>query len=136
MNMAQQDDDPEVQALIDAYQRNRAYAKPGPYQTTLSPKQEQDFQGWLFKNNIPYNLKWPADQSMQDYDMRGYWKALQSGDAETRDPKTLHFPDVYKTPYHKTFSNQSKYATPEAPHWEGNRLIDKDGRVLIDETPK
>lgn len=37
---------------------------------------------------------------------------------------------------HKTFSNESKYATPDAPHWEGDRLIDKNGRVVADETPK
>lgn len=56
--------------------------------------------------------------------MRGYWKAQQSGDPNAvRNSKNLHFPDTWKTPYDATFSNQSQYAQPSAPHWEGDVLV-------------
>jgi hypothetical protein len=81
------------------------------------------------------------DTPTADYDMRGYWKSLVAGDPNAKQKKSdfdgkMHFPDTYKTPYHKTFSNESKYATSDAPHWEEDRLIDKDGGVVADETPK
>ncbi len=46
----------------------------------------------------------------------------------------MHFPDTYKTPYHKTFSNESIYALPTAPHWEGDQLVDQNGNIVFDDT--
>ena len=75
--------------------------------------------------------------SDNNYDMRGFWKAQQAGDPNAkRSTKNMHFPDTYKTPYHKSFSGESKYATKDAPHWEGDRLVDKNGRVIVDESRK
>lgn len=96
--------------------RNKAWAKPGPYNTSLPPQQEQQFQGWV-KNN---NVNWNNDD--QSYDMRGFWKAQQAGDPRAKssiDPNDgrLHFPDLWKTPYEATFSNESMYAQPNAPRW-------------------
>jgi hypothetical protein len=113
------------------------YAKPGPYVTQLSPDDETQFQSWVKQNKVPFE----NDSSTSDYDMRGYWKAMNSGDANAKQSLsgfdgTMHFPDTFKTPYHKTFSNESMYATPDAPHWEGDRLVGKDGNVVADETPK
>lgn len=106
------------------------YAKPGPYVTTLPSEEEKEFQGWVKSNNIPWQ-----DTPTADYDMRGFWKANKSGDPNAkRSSKNLHFPDTYKTPYHKTFSRESKYATSDAPHWDGDKLIDKSGRVIVDES--
>jgi len=90
------------------------YAKPGPYVTKLDPAQETAFQGWVKQNKIPWQ-----DTPNADYDMRGYWKAQQSGDPHAKRAANLHFPDTWKTPYHKSFSNESMYALPTAPHWEG-----------------
>jgi hypothetical protein len=123
--------DEELDALTERYGRNRQYAKPGTYTTRLSPLEEKQFQGWLFVNKIPFDTHWPPDQAMQDYDMRGYWKALKSGDPRAaQDKETMHFPDYWKTPYHETFSNQSIYAKPDAPRWKGAVLTDKDGKVI------
>lgn len=97
----------------------------------LSNTDEQKFQQWVSENKIPWQ-----DEPKADYDMRGFWKAMVSGDPNATRAANLHFPDTYKTPYHKTFSNESKYATQDAPHWEGNKLISKDGKVIADETPK
>lgn len=107
------------------------YAKPGPYVTQLSPSDETQFQSWVKNNNIPWQ-----DSPTSDYDMRGFWKAQQSGDLTAKRAANLHFPDTYKTPYHATFSNESKYATSQAPHWEGDQLIDNRGKVVADETPQ
>ncbi len=126
------DSDPEIEALIQNYQRNRDAAKRGTYSTRLAPRDELNFQAWIWKNKIPFDLHWPPDQSMQDYDMRGYWKALQSGDPiAVQSTENQHFPDKWKTPYHKTFSNQSMYASPDAPRWDGTRLLDKNGNVIF-----
>lgn len=112
------------------------YALPGPYISKLSPNDEQNFQQWVKENNIPFD---PSPKA--DYDMRGFWSALVSKDpravtAISPTDNKIHFPDVWKTPYHKTFSNESLYATKNAPHWEGFKLIDRDGNVIADETPK
>jgi hypothetical protein len=99
------------------------YAKPGPYTTALAPDDEQRFQQWVKSNKVPWQ-----DSPKADYDMRGYWKAQQGGDADAHtevnpvDHKP-HYPDTWKTPYHKSFSNESMYATPDAPHWEGQNLV-------------
>jgi hypothetical protein len=113
-------------------------AKAGPYQTALEPVDEMRFQKWVSENGIPFQ-----DSSTADYDMRGYWHALQRGDpraftAVNPADKLPHFPDTWKTPYHKTFSNESQYATPGAPRWVGDdsrgwMLIDKLGNILHDE---
>lgn len=108
----------------------------GPYVTSLAPAEENEFQSWVKNNKIPFD---PSANS--DYDMRGFWKASKAGDpnastAVSQFDGRIHFPDTYKTPYHKTFSNESKYATPSAPKWVGDKLIDSSGRVIADETPK
>jgi hypothetical protein len=61
--------------------------------------------------------------------MRGYWK--EHPELAGKWKAGQHFPDTYKTPYDTTFSRESKYATKDAPHWVGNKLIDKDGRVVF-----
>lgn len=108
------------------------YAKPGPYKTQLAPQEESQFQQWVKQNNVPWQ-----DTPTADYDMRGYWRAMASGKAKqslNANDKTMHFPDTYKTPYHKSFSNESMYALPNAPKWnEQDQLVDSKGHVVFDE---
>jgi hypothetical protein len=111
-------------------------ALPGPYLTRLNPIDEMQFQNWLQQNRVPFD---PTPQA--DYDMRGYWKALQSGDPRARTQMNSfdglpHFPDAWKTPNHATFSNESIYARPTAPHWNDDRLTNSLGGIVADETPK
>lgn len=106
------------------------------YHTPLSPENEQKFLRWVKDTGVPFD-----NSGESDYDMRGFWRALQQGDPDAQTAVSafdgkLHFPDTYKTPYHRTFSNESIYASPDAPHWEGDKLIDKNGKVIADETPK
>lgn len=112
-----------------SYAENKQWAKPGSYTTKLDPKMETSFQKWVKANRIPWQ-----DSPTADYDMRGYYKAMISGDPKAkRASSNLHFPDTWKTPYDRSFSNESMYATHDAPHWVGNTLVTPDGRVIFDE---
>lgn len=103
-----------------------------PWITQLNPAEEVEFRQWVKSNRIPFN----PDQFAPDYDMRGFWKAMKNGDPNAiRSHLNGHFPDTWKTPAHKTFSNESIYAGPTAPHWVGDRLINPQGKVVADETP-
>lgn len=106
----------------------RPDALPGPYATSLSSNDETQFQTWVKTNRVPWQ-----DGPQSDYDLRGYWKAKQSGDPNAKQAANQHFPDTWKTPYHATFSNQSQYALPIAPHWKGNTLLDHRGNVVYQE---
>ncbi|HVA94427.1 MAG TPA: hypothetical protein VNI36_05925 [Candidatus Dormibacteraeota bacterium] len=137
--LPQSDSGDDSGAILAAnYARNKAYSKPGPYTTKLAPADEQKFQQWVKQNKVPWQ-----DTPTADYDMRGYWKAQQAGNKYAKtaiNPQDHlpHYPDTWKTPYDATFSNESQYATPSAPHWEGNRLVSTEqeggapGTVTVD----
>lgn len=128
-------DDAYLQELQGYYKRNKGYAKKGEYQTTLQPGEEIAFRRWALANNVPFNF----EQPVQDYDMRGFWKALMSGDpraatAINPNDKQLHFPDFWKTPYHQSFSRESQWATEKAPTWnEKDQLVLPGGQIVFDE---
>ncbi len=110
------------------------YPGDNPYRTYLTETDENTFKAWVSDERIPYD-----PSSSADYDMRGYYKdvVLKGKDKRTRNENDgqLHFPDTYKTPYHETFSNESKYADKEkAPFWVGDRfLVSPDGKVRFDD---
>lgn len=121
----------------ETYKRNLLVAKPRSvmqgYQTTLDPLSEMAFQQWVQKNNVPFD-----PSSSADYDMRGYFKALQSGQTGNSSVNAndgqLHYPDTFKTPYHESFSNESRYAEKSAPSWNVfDQLQEKNGHVVYDE---
>ena len=121
------------------FAKNQQYAVPDKtYQTDLKPADEQAFRDWVAQNKVPFNPNEPT----QDYDMRGYWKDIASqGNNETAinpNDQQLHFPDTYKTPYHQSFSGESKYAKPGGPVWiNDHQLADpRTGAILFDETRK
>jgi hypothetical protein len=131
----------EAQAPAPALDTNflTGTAKTGSYRTPLSPVDELRFQDWVKAKQIPF-----TDSPTTDYDMRGFWQALQRGDPRATTAinpadKLPHFPDIWKTPYHQSFSRESQYANPaNAPHWVGDNtrgwmLVDKLGNVLHDE---
>ena len=73
-------------------------------------REEPAFRKWVKDNKVPFD---PDAKGPQDYDMRGFWKALQAGDEKAKsgiDPNDgkLHYPDYWKTPYHETFSAESQ----------------------------
>ena len=69
------------------------------YNTELSSEDESRFQEWARKENRAGDV--------YDYDLRGAWKELQSGDME--EDARGHLGDKYKKPNHPTFSDQSQY---------------------------
>lgn len=132
------DDTLRAKALLDTFNRNQAYMKPGAtsFQTQLSPSGEQGFRNWVTQNKVPFD---PGQQT-QDYDMRGFYSALQAHDprAETAinpNDAQIHYPDYWKTPYHQSFSAESQWADPtKAPKWnEQDQLVLPDGTVVFDE---
>lgn len=70
------------------------------YNTKLTPQEEVQFQGWKQKN--------APNDSGEDYDLRGAFKADQSGKL-SRDSRG-HTTDLFKKPNHPTFSDQSQYS--------------------------
>jgi hypothetical protein len=106
------------------------YAKPGPYKTQLSPQEEQQFQQWVKTSGVDKTSNtWSGrpdptfNAPDNDYDMRGFWRAMVSGDPNAKRAANLHFPDTWKTPFERTFSKESMYALPTAGHWEGDKFV-------------
>lgn len=120
------------------YYRNVPYvmdAKRKSYSTPLDSNELANFAKWQKQNNVPYD---PSPTS--DYDMTGFYKALMAGDpratiAVNQNDNQLHYPDYWKTPYHKTFSNESQWANKStAPSWnDKDQLILPSGDVVYDE---
>lgn len=118
---------------------NQQYVRPGEhvYNTPLPPPDEQAFRAWLQQNKVPFD----PSAAMTDYDMRGFWGALQRGDPRATssinpNDQQLHYPDYWKTPMHQSFSRGSQWATPDAPYWtpDEKQLIDRYGNVIFDES--
>jgi hypothetical protein len=121
-----------------AFSNNQQYAAtPGQsnYDTKLPQMDEFQFRQWLADKNVPFN----ADAGGQDYDMRGYWQGLMQQNPHATSGMNandgrLHFSDYWKTPYHQSFSNESKYAAPNAPQWvNDSQLAAPNGRIVFDE---
>ena len=132
-------------ATVEQPQNELARRAPSPYAlppsvmkkgylTQLNPLQEMAFQAWVKKNNIPFD---PSEQA--DYDMRGFFQAQLNGDKSAStgmnaNDGLMHFTDKFKTPYHESFSSESKFAKPMAPRWNPlDQLIGPNGRILFDE---
>lgn len=121
----------------DIYQRNQPYVAQGAggFNTQLPPLQEMQFRNWVGQNNVPFN----PSAGVTDYDMRGFWSALQSGhpkavSAINANDGQMHYPDYWKTPYHESFSNESKFAGPVAPMWnDKDQLVAPNGQIVYDE---
>lgn len=83
---------------------------------TLPPaKMEDDVKRDKSRLYIPVSAT-KTDNPDPDYDMEG-WRKETGLDSL---PEGQHYPDTYKLPNHMTFSDESKYSTPETPggHWE------------------
>jgi hypothetical protein len=87
------------------YNPERGYI--GQYDTPLNPEQESKFQQWLQQQSATRGRD--MSQDMYDYDLRGAW--LSGAEAAANG----HLPDTFKKPNHPTFSDQSKYSTPQMP---------------------
>ena len=121
------------------YARNMAYANPQWQQqlAQLSPEQEAAFLQWVQSKNVPFD---PTDKT-SDYDMRGFYLGLMSGDTKAQSgvnpvTQSLHYPDYYKTPYHESFSAESQWATEGAPTWQDDKLVNSSGEVIFQDRPE
>lgn len=124
----------------EIFQRNSPYVAQGAgnFNTQLPPLQEMQFQKWVGDNKVPFD----PNARVQDYDMRGFYQALQQGhpravSAVNPNDSQMHYPDYWKTPYHESFSGESQWAGPVAPKWnDKDQLVAPDGRILYDERNK
>ncbi len=115
-----------------------------PYQTDLPSGQEQEFQRYVKKRKgYPFD---PLPQG--DYDERGQWaaqkKGLEPDGSWTQGKPALeekadgpHGSDVWKTPYHRGFSSESKYSmSGRDPSWDSTGRLKSPltGTVVKDES--
>lgn len=87
------------------------------YNTPLSPVQEQAFQAWAKKNQREFDT--------EDYDLRGAYLEMQSGDMS--EAANGHLGDKYKKPNHPTFSDESVYNGVDG--YFGGRWSEQDGKT-------
>lgn len=82
-----------------------------PLGTKLNKDQQKKYDVW--KTQLPKALQYEGD-----YDLKGLWLS----NPNVKPSSNLHFPDTYKLPNHPTFSNESKYFSPQtrdrAGHWQ------------------
>ncbi len=108
---------------------------PSNYNTKLPPLEEMQFRQWLSENHVPFN----ADAALTDYDMRGFYQASRQGQPGVStqvnpNDNLLHYPDRFKTPIHRSFSNESQWAGASAPQWiNDSQLASPNGRIVFDE---
>lgn len=90
--------------------------------TELNDRKEKKFQDWYADAAATLGLDPNPDAYEQAYDYRGYW--LNNRDADVSLPD-FHFPDTWKQPHHKTFSDESVYAKgiDNVGHWEGETFV-------------
>jgi len=123
------------------YDRNKNFStKDWKITTFKTDKEEEAFRNWVEQQKVPFS----HDDPYPDYDMRGFYKALNAGDKQAvsainPSDNQIHYPDYWKTPYHESFSAESQWANKKAPTWQGNdkegwKLMDSKGVVYKDET--
>ena len=83
---------------------------------------DRKFKEWYNKNTLEGQNKIPYSERL-DYDYYSFYK-----NGEYRNKMfniENHFPDTYKRPNHKTFSNESIYSTRENPGgiWRGEEFV-------------
>ena len=88
------------------------------YNTTLSSEEEAQFQKWAQQQG--------GEGDVYDYDLRGAWKELKSG--EMSEDARGHLGDKYKKPNHPTFSDQSQYNGFDG--YVGGTWSEKDGKTV------
>lgn len=92
------------------------------FDTTLDPAQEKQFAIWKAAN--------AANDSGQDYDLRGAFLAAQG--KEAKDARG-HMTDQFKKPNHYTFSVESKYNGVNGE--VGGRWEEKNGKTYFYASP-
>ena len=91
------------------------------YNTPLSATEEAQYQKWV--KTLPVNLR-----NDYDYDLRGAWLA------KVKPDQYGHMPDLYKKPWHPTFSMESYYSMPpnEGGDWKEDMFIPSNTNKVMD----
>lgn len=121
--------------LASLFMGNVPHVVPKQFNTPLQPLDELSFRQWVQDENVPFD----PQAGVTDYDMRGFWQALQQQQPNAtasvnQNDGQMHYPDLWKTPLHQTFSTDSQWSTPAAPSWNNqDQLVSPNGRVVYDE---
>jgi hypothetical protein len=120
--------------------RNQQFTAPGTSElnmtTQLSEPDEAAFRQWVAANNVPFT---PTAPSARTTTCAASGRACSAAIPRAKtgiDPndQRLHFTDTWKTPYHESFSGESKFAAPGAPSWnDQDQLVAPGGRVMFDD---
>jgi len=95
-----------IEPIVEQYKHGgKVKGKEVSYNPELS-KNDIEFQNWYSKNTLEGQNNIPFSDDL-DYDYYSFFKNKGSGDIKN------HFPDTYKRPTHKTFSDESIYSVPE-----------------------
>lgn len=105
----------------DEYYRNQ-------FNTTLSEANERNFMNWV--SRLGKRTGRDVLKDLIDYDLRGYWVngGYKNG---PREP----YPEEYKKPNHRTFSDRSIYHGMQSPYgvpYEGGSW-DEEGNFIPSE---
>ncbi len=110
---------------INNYPPNQMYGNAPQFQnggkSAFNPNlalKDNNFQKWYKTNTLEGKNGIPFSDKL-DYDYYSMYRNGDSGSIEN------HFPDKYKRPNHKTFSNESIYSIPEnlGGTWDGDNFI-------------
>lgn len=101
----------QIKPIVQQY---KAGGSIKSYNQELS-KKDFDFQNWYNKNTLEGKKGIPYSDNL-DYDYYSFFK--NNGTGNIKD----HFPDTFKRPNHKTFSQESIYSIPEnkGGKWEND----------------
>ena len=96
------------------------------FNTVLPPDIEKEYKNFVADASLDTGRDYSKNEN--DYDLRGFF--LEQGQSGLKASNT-HGPDTYKKPNHPTFSNESKYSTPENPGgvWLGPNFMPSANQI-------
>jgi len=132
-----------VGTMEDVLKNLKSKGLPSPYGTPLNIKERLAYDLWKVKNQVQDDPR----GFNNSYDMEGFFKDMVLNNPNKDDSGIttlmadgIHYPDKYKTPFHPTTSNESKYKMPSMnrnwlPNGDGTySLTDLDtGKIIRDE---
>ena len=104
-----------ITEMVKMLPKKENYNKP---ESQIPPSKKMPFEEWY--KTVPEEINDTAD-----YDLKAAYQELPMSILRNWKQGRGHLPDTYKKPTHITFSEESKYSTPER---RGGKWYYKDGK--------